>query len=229
MLPTSASVAGLLDRDGCVSAMPFEGRIIPVVNVGMTEDPEPLLLLRARFGGTVEQIRLESPKWPAAWRWLIAGPPAAAMLTEILPELRQTRQRAELAVQLESASAEDARTLSARIAELNVSAPEPSPPERGWIAQRVGVEWQSPQMGLFGPEGSVSFSGTWPRAGSMRGGAVYEHPASEHLTAGTDGSVLRTPTASLATNGGSQHPAKRKAGGHGPTLADEVEHLLPES
>ncbi|WP_312870996.1 hypothetical protein [Streptomyces lonarensis] len=28
-------------------------------------------------------------------------------------------------------------------------------------------------------------------------------------------------------NGGSQHPDKRRAGGHGPTLADEVEHLLP--
>jgi hypothetical protein len=38
--------------------------------------------------------------------------------------------------------------------------------------------------------------------------------------------LLRTPTAQLAVNGGSQHPDKRKAGGHGPTLADEVEHLL---
>jgi hypothetical protein len=38
---------------------------------------------------------------------------------------------------------------------------------------------------------------------------------------------LRTPTAQLAINGGSQHPSKRKAGGHGPTLADEVEWLLP--
>ncbi|WP_220090389.1 hypothetical protein [Streptomyces sp. Amel2xB2] len=28
-------------------------------------------------------------------------------------------------------------------------------------------------------------------------------------------------------NGGSQHPDKRKGGGHGPNLADEVEHLLP--
>jgi hypothetical protein len=28
-------------------------------------------------------------------------------------------------------------------------------------------------------------------------------------------------------NGGSQHPDKRRAGGHGPTLADQVEHLLP--
>ena len=46
--------------------------------------------------------------------------------------------------------------------------------------------------------------------------------------AGVDGlTVLRTPTAQLAINGGSQHPDKRRAGGHGPTLADEVEHLLP--
>ena len=27
-------------------------------------------------------------------------------------------------------------------------------------------------------------------------------------------------------NGGSQHPSKRKGGGHGPTLADEIEHEL---
>lgn len=38
--------------------------------------------------------------------------------------------------------------------------------------------------------------------------------------------LFRTPTAQLAVNGGSQHPDKRKRGGHGPTLADEVEHLL---
>lgn len=39
--------------------------------------------------------------------------------------------------------------------------------------------------------------------------------------------TLKTPTAQLAVNGGSQHPDKRTAGGHGPTLADQVEHLLP--
>lgn len=39
--------------------------------------------------------------------------------------------------------------------------------------------------------------------------------------------LLKTPTSQLAINGGSQHPDKRKSGGHGPTLADEVEHLLP--
>jgi hypothetical protein len=39
--------------------------------------------------------------------------------------------------------------------------------------------------------------------------------------------LLKTPTSQLAVNGGSQHPDKRRKGGHGPTLADEVEHLLP--
>lgn len=42
--------------------------------------------------------------------------------------------------------------------------------------------------------------------------------------------LLKTPTAQLAVNGGSQHPDKRREGGHGPTLADQVEHeLLPTS
>jgi hypothetical protein len=40
--------------------------------------------------------------------------------------------------------------------------------------------------------------------------------------------LLKTPTSQLAVNGGSQHPEKRREGGHGPTLADQVEHeLLP--
>src|SRR5690606_41901131 len=39
--------------------------------------------------------------------------------------------------------------------------------------------------------------------------------------------TLFRSTAQLAVNGGSQHPDKRREGGHGPTLADEIEHLLP--
>jgi hypothetical protein len=39
--------------------------------------------------------------------------------------------------------------------------------------------------------------------------------------------LLKTPTSNIGSNGGSQHPAKRKSGGHGPNLADEVEWLLP--
>lgn len=40
--------------------------------------------------------------------------------------------------------------------------------------------------------------------------------------------LFKTPTANLGSNGAAQHPDKRKAGGHGPTLDDEVSWLLPE-
>lgn len=39
--------------------------------------------------------------------------------------------------------------------------------------------------------------------------------------------LLKTPTAQLGTNGAAQHPDKRRGGGHGPTLDDEVSFLLP--
>jgi len=61
-----------------------------------------------------------------------------------------------------------------------------------------------------------------------RAGAVYGLPTWVPLTDDSGFSLLlKTPTSQLAVNGGSQHPDKRKEGGHGPTLADEVEHLLP--
>lgn len=39
--------------------------------------------------------------------------------------------------------------------------------------------------------------------------------------------LLLTPAAYDGMKGGSQHPAKRRAGGHQPSVADVVEHLLP--
>lgn len=39
--------------------------------------------------------------------------------------------------------------------------------------------------------------------------------------------LFKTPTANLGSNGSAQHPDKRKAGGHGPTLDDEAVFLLP--
>ena len=61
---------------------------------------------------------------------------------------------------------------------------------------------------------------TPPENAARRGRALPEEARAMML--------LKTPTAQLAVNGGSQDPVKRKAGGHGPTLADQVEHdLLP--
>ncbi|WP_432068244.1 DNA (cytosine-5-)-methyltransferase [Streptomyces sp. C10-9-1] len=39
--------------------------------------------------------------------------------------------------------------------------------------------------------------------------------------------LFKMPTANLGRNGAPQHPEKRRAGGHGPTLDDEVSYLLP--
>jgi hypothetical protein len=40
--------------------------------------------------------------------------------------------------------------------------------------------------------------------------------------------LLKTPTAQLGSNGSAQHPDRRKAGGHGPTLDDELCYLVPD-
>ncbi|WP_019546665.1 hypothetical protein [Streptomyces sulphureus] len=69
----------------------------------------------------------------------------------------------------------------------------------------------------------------------MRAGECYAPATSAPRTDENDSSwppgeatpLLKTPTSNLASNGGSQHPSKRKQGGHGPNLADEVEWLLP--
>lgn len=42
-----------------------------------------------------------------------------------------------------------------------------------------------------------------------------------------DVTLLPTPNAYDGKKGGSQHPEKRRAGGHQPTVADAIEHLLP--
>jgi hypothetical protein len=89
--------------------------------------------------------------------------------------------------------------------------------------------WRTSQLSL--PLGNSSESQpAWPRAGiASRGSAFPLPPWAPRISArGSSSSpLLKTPTAQLAVNGGAQHPDKRKAGGHGPTLADEVEFLLP--
>lgn len=81
-------------------------------------------------------------------------------------------------------------------------------------------------------EQPVPFSETWPASGSMRNGRCVPRPTTgprtgDAASSSTPGPLFKTPTSYLSMNGGSQHPDKRRAGGHGPTLADEVEWLLP--
>ena len=70
------------------------------------------------------------------------------------------------------------------------------------------------------------FSGTWPRAGMTRNGSAYELPMSAHHMGGSASLLLPTPEANTASNGGSQHPDKRRAGGHSVNLQDVAEWEL---
>ena len=113
--------------------------------------------------------------------------------------------------------------------------------------------WETTQGQICGH--SEPFSLTWPISGFMRDGVAYELPTWEPPTGGSEcsssrllptvnvknnenrqsegygpnlGEALRllpTPEANTASNGGSQHPDKRKAGGHSVNLQDVIEHL----
>jgi hypothetical protein len=176
-------------------------------------------------------------------RWELSGSSTRCPLTHMLPFLTVKREQAKLVLAMlsrewpESANKrgirwtpevsvewEQAKRRLSKLNQTGHAAPE------GAIAQRVGDQWMIPERDLFG-ERWVMFSGTFPASGSMRNGVVFRRPEWEPATSAGESSswpgLLKTPTAQLAINGGSQHPDKRKAGGHGPTLADQVEHMLP--
>ncbi|MGC5343678.1 DNA cytosine methyltransferase [Streptomyces sp. DT171] len=89
--------------------------------------------------------------------------------------------------------------------------------------------------GSTGPEGLTSepqsADSNLPvrRAGAPSGSTTTTASAPGALVAPTPSWVapafLPTPTANLGSNGGAQHPAKRRSGGHQPSIADVAEHL----
>jgi len=100
------------------------------------------------------------------------------------------------------------------------------PPERGGVLQEnapaYGPIWQGSSVKLD-PDGSwskillsllpgdsMSFSGTWPKWGTMRNGECWERLTSVPRTNGTESGLLPTPLASLGTNGG---PNQRDSSG----------------
>jgi len=91
---------------------------------------------------------------------------------------------------------------------------------------RTSQDYSLQTVGKLWPE---SFT-DWPTSATTSDGGLFQQPPLVHLIDATDGGdllILKTPTANLGGPYPTQHPDKRKAGGHGPTLADEVEHLLP--
>lgn len=79
--------------------------------------------------------------------------------------------------------------------------------------------WRTSQVCLF-TRTSESFSGTWPRAGSMQSGTVSRRPPSAPLTKETGSGYLPTPDACVRT-GYNQSPSSGAA--RRPTLAKWAE------
>lgn len=112
------------------------------------------------------------------------------------------------------------------------SSPRPPVPLATWNSAR-GV-WETTQPSLLCGH-LVPYSDPWPTSGTTHAGSCFALPTSGPRTGASVSSsppgppdpLLKTPTSNIGSNGGSQHPAKRKSGGHGPNLADEVEWLLP--
>lgn len=71
-----------------------------------------------------------------------------------------------------------------------------------------GSCWRTwPAISLWGSE---TFSGTWPKRGSMRNGACFEHPTWAPATSEPDcSSLLPTPTASQPGGTAEQHLARK--------------------
>ena len=102
--------------------------------------------------------------------------------------------------------------------------------------------WETDEVDLLS-ESSDVYSEAWPTSGTTRNGSCFPRPAWEPATDETGYSLLPTPRATMggshtetlallptpeantATNGGSQDPAKRRAGGHSVNLQDVVEYL----
>lgn len=109
-----------------------------------------------------------------------------------------------LALWMSSLAASPART-SAWPAKVQESAASAAGYGRKWPESfakwdRDSCSWKTPQLSLL--EGLDEFSGTWPRWGMMRGGAVFrlrklEHPTKENVS----GLWLPTPTCHNAKEG----------------------------
>ena len=81
---------------------------------------------------------------------------------------------------------------------------------RGSFAKfdRATSSWKTRQLSLLG--GSIPFSGTWPRWGTMRNGECWERQTWERRTKGTGSGLLPTPLSTCGTHGG---PNQRDSSG----------------
>jgi hypothetical protein len=189
---TPAYVAGLIDGEGCLWIQAKAGRwYTPRCDVGMSEKGLPVLrLLHAKYGGSLALSRKATTKWEAAWRWAIGGTACRTLLTEVMPYLELKAEQARL---LMDVTATNGPLHKALVSELNRKGPSETQTD-GWFARHVAGTWITPQRDLLSSHGWEEFSGTWPRAGSMRNGIAFQHQPLAPLTREIESGLWPAPT-----------------------------------
>jgi hypothetical protein len=187
------------------------------------------------YGGSVRATGKETEKWQARYCWTLTTDQAICFLARIQRYMTIKREialeilKADLVdndlwrgkhrrwTEARFAAFEEARNVALRV---NKKGPPDSRPD--WIARRVGNRWESKQGNLLTGL-SETFSGNWPRAGSLRNGCVYPQERWAPAMGGNGGSALRGETwAAPTTNehtGAGQGPNKTGA----PNLRTQVD------
>lgn len=108
-------------------------------------------------------------------------------------------------------------------------------PDTSGPASLVPLAYYDPESSCWKTSGAI-FPSDWPTSsetcplwGMTRGGELFALPTPELPTvehASSSAPNLPTPNARDGDSRGSQHPAKRQAGGHQVTLNDVAEHVL---
>lgn len=216
-------MAGMIDGEGCITiSRASKGRSFSIrVDVGMSVKALPLLeRMQSQYGGTIAAHRQSTDRWSEARRWTVNGKQAAVTLAAVSPFLLLKDRQAVIALSLHGRIMGAEKSLTgkrstwtdelmdyatrakAEIERLNAKGPERPPlaAPGALIGFWNGSSWVTPQQTLDGvPE---QFSGTWPKRGTTRNGAAFEHPTWAPPTDGyACSSLLPTPAAGMPNDG----------------------------
>ncbi len=189
----NAYAAGILDGEGCITIAhgnmtSFSARI----DIGMTvKGIACLQRIQSEFGGSIRLQKKNNAKWADACALGIFGAATVPFLEAILPYLALKNRQAEYALAVQRIVAElprarkgvaqwtpeaieKCKAIRLLVQELNRKGPEAQEPEGNWFARLVAGKWITRQRDLFSDLQWEEFSETWPRAGMMRNGIVYQ-------------------------------------------------------
>lgn len=236
-----AYAAGIFDGEGSLvlASQTTNGRTRywPMMAVQMAK-PHALNVLWATLGGRLGPVvrQTRKPGYAAMLRWELSGATARCPLAAMLPFLHVKKDQATLILEMlgrEWPASTNGRgicwtpevsaewqTAKDRIQALNQRGMAITD---GAIAQRVGDQWMTPRVDLFGEQWET-FSDRFPTSGSMRSGSIFERRTSVPRTSGGassfgPGRLLSTP---VASDGGTDRGSSAGWG-----LRDEARKLLP--